>query len=379
MQMQMNHPNVVPILGKNEMANPPWFIMPRAILNLCDYLKSNSGESEAWLFEHIADGVQHAHENGVIHRDLKPANVLLFKDDDGDMYAAVSDFGLGKMIDRDTMTVTSTGETVGTPAYFAPEQYHDGKNADERSDIFALGKILYEILTGEIPYPSLDFARVPRKFVYIIRKATDNEPDHRYQNVSAMLDDFLLVTRKHQSFAPVSETIREMLEELSAMRTLTASDVDDLARTLAENADDPQLLLRVIPHVPDPVLNVLLTDHVDTFHTVLEAYDAQIDEGVTFDYCDVVADFYENVFVMADDGRAKALILKRLPSLGTYNNRWHVGQVLARLLDGLDDPELILAARDAICENSRIADWCGNYFDDIDLPQVIRRAISEMK
>jgi eukaryotic-like serine/threonine-protein kinase len=379
MQMQMNHQNVVPILGKNETVTPPWFIMPRALLNLCDYLKSDSGEGEVWLFEHIAEGIQHAHENGVIHRDLKPANVLLFRDDDGDLFAAVADFGLGKMLDRDTMTITYTGAQVGTPAYFAPEQYHDGKNADERSDVFALGKLLYEILTGDIPYPSMDFARVPRKFVYIIRKATSDDPDRRYQSVSTMLDDFRLVTRKHQSFAPVSQTVREMLEDLSAKRRLNASDLDDLARTLGDNADDPQLLLRVVPHVPDPVLKVLLTDHLDTFQSVLEAYDAQIAEGVTFEYCDEVADFYENVFGMADDAQPKTLVLRRLPSLGTYNNRWHVGHALAHLLDGLDDPELIMAARDAVCENPQIADWCDQYFDDIDLPQVIRRAINETK
>jgi eukaryotic-like serine/threonine-protein kinase len=379
MQMQMNHPNVVPILAKNETADPPWFVMPRALMNLSDYLKANTGEDEAWLSEQIALGVQHAHENGVIHRDLKPANVLLFKDDGGDMVASVSDFGLGKMVTRDSMTLTYSGTQVGTPAYFAPEQFSDGKNADERSDIFALGKILYEILTGEIPYPTIDFAQLPRKFVYIIRKATAVAPEQRYQSVSAMLDDFRLVTQKHHNLAPVSQRVRDLLESLSAKRKVQRSDLDDLARILAENTDDPQLLLRVVPHIPDPLLAVLLNDRLDVFEAVLEAYDAQLDGGVTFEYCDVVADFYENVFKMAADVGPKSLVLKRLPSLGTYNNRWHVGSVLARLIDDLSDPELIMVARDAICRTPKIASWCDGYFNTISIPQVIRRAITETK
>ena len=71
---------------------------------------------------------------------------------------------------------------------------------------------------------------------------------------------------------------------------------------------------------------------------VLEAYDEQINGGVTFEYCDIVADFYANVFNHANDNRPKSIVLKRLPSLGTYNRRWHVGHTLARLLDGLREP-----------------------------------------
>ncbi len=379
MQMQMNHRHVVPIVGKNETANPPWFIMPRALINLRDYLKAQSGEAEAWLFEHIAKGVQHAHENGVIHRDLKPANVLLFKDEDEELYAAVGDFGLGRMIDRDTPTLTLSGTQVGTPAYFAPEQYTEGKNADERSDVYALGKLLYEILTGEIPYPRMDLKKVPPKYIYIIRKVTNDAPDRRYQNVTAMLDDYLLAAKKHESLAPVSQTLRAMLQKLSAASKLKKADLDQLARTFANNVDDPQMQLRVVPHIPDHILKWLLRNRLNDFLPVLEAYDAQVDEGVTFEYCDVVADFYENVFKKADDNAPRILVLRRLPSLGTYNNRWHVGEVLARLLDGLDDPELIMAAREAIGESARIADWCDGYFHGIDLPMAIRKVIDDTR
>jgi hypothetical protein len=274
--------------------------------------------------------------------------------------------------------LTRSGAKLGTPAYLAPEQYRDAKNADERADVYALGKMLYEILTGDIPYPNMNLKKVLPKFVYIIRKATNDDPDRRYQTVGTMLDDYTLAAEKHKSLAPVSQTLREMLQRLSAANTLNGKELDKLAKTLAANVDDPQMLLRVVPRIPDHILMWLLRKPTDMFMQVLDAYDAQLDEGVTFEYCDVVADFYENVFTLADENAPRVLVLKRLPSLGAYNNRWHVGRTLARLLAGANDRELVFAAREAICENTRIADWCKGYLNGIDVPKTIRRAIDEM-
>jgi serine/threonine protein kinase len=261
-------------------------------------------------------------------------------------------------------------QNASNPAFSTP--------SDDRADVYALGKLLYEILTGDIPYPNMDFKNVPAKYVYIIRKATNDEPDRRYQTVGTMLDDFALAAKKHKSLAPVSQTLREMLQRLSATSKLNVKQLDQLAKMIEANVDDPQMLLRVVPRIPDHVLKWLLRKRTDMFMQVLEAYDAQVDEGVAFEYCDVVADFYENVFTLADDNAPRVLVLKRLPSLGAYNNRWHVGRTLARLLDGVSDPELVMAAREAICENTRIADWCKGYLSGIELPKAIRRAIDEM-
>jgi eukaryotic-like serine/threonine-protein kinase len=101
----------------------------------------------ARLFTQIASALSYAHREGVIHRDLKPNNILL--DKNGDPY--LTDFGIAKMIHHDGPALTATGIAMGTPSYMAPEQWR-GMDIDARADIYALGIMLYEMLTGKLPF-----------------------------------------------------------------------------------------------------------------------------------------------------------------------------------------------------------------------------------
>jgi serine/threonine-protein kinase len=98
------------------------------------------------LLAQVAEALGYAHRQGVIHRDVKPANVLIGRDGD----ALLADFGIAKIY-ADTLQLTGEGSMVGTPAYMAPEQLQ-GKPVDARTDIYALGVVLYQVLTGECPF-----------------------------------------------------------------------------------------------------------------------------------------------------------------------------------------------------------------------------------
>ncbi len=145
----------------------------------------------AWIrkyFIPVLNGVSAIHGAGIFHRDIKPENVLLDNDT-----PKIADFGLARSCHMESMTCSL--EIKGTPGYMAPEQFMDFKRADARTDIYALGKILYEAIAGKIPENAVPFTQVGlkdpegdlfQKLDRIIRRATDKEPERRFQSVSEM-------------------------------------------------------------------------------------------------------------------------------------------------------------------------------------------------
>ncbi len=149
----------------------------------------------------VADGLQYAHERLIIHRDIKPANIIILKD----LVAKITDFGIARM--RNNEVKTATGIILGSPRYMSPEQV-SGKRADNRSDIFALGVVLYEMFTGSSPFVADDIHGVmyqtmsfnppaprtlnpelPDILNYVIAKALAKKPDERYQQVADLAND----------------------------------------------------------------------------------------------------------------------------------------------------------------------------------------------
>ena len=154
----------------------------------------------------ILDGLGHAHEAGIVHRDLKPANVMIVNQGEKRDFAIVFDFGIAKIATDNTPDnkLTQQGMIVGTPAYISPEQAL-GDDADNRADLYAVGVMLYEMLTGDVPYrgaqavdvvtmhisaeiPSLPPGRrYPLGLRQVIEKAMAKKPADRYQTAEAFL------------------------------------------------------------------------------------------------------------------------------------------------------------------------------------------------
>ena len=380
LQAKLRHPHIVPIVAVNLEDNPPWFIMPIAQENLRQYIERvGPGEERLWVFEQVARGVEHAHANGVIHRDLKPENALIFEEEEEEgpsLSAAVSDFGLGRFRDRDTTPLTPSNVPVGTVAYAAPEQWTDAKNVDERSDVYALGKILYELLTGQIPYPDsiIDLSRVPRALAYVVQKAVEPNPVDRYQTVTALLADLRYAREAALDLRTPAEAAAELVQSIIRQGTFGRASLEPLARHLLRHVDDYPLLSQVFPTLPLPVLAGLLSHHLSTFRTVFEVYDDEMSGALPFDYCDVVADFYEAIFDLTTDSRIRRRILRRLPVMGQEHNRWHVGDVFARIAAKLSDPGLVMEARDALLADPSAARWCADYLRGRSVPTTIREA-----
>jgi tRNA A-37 threonylcarbamoyl transferase component Bud32 len=174
----------------------------------------------------LCDALQYAHDRGVIHRDIKPENVLL--DDSG--LVKIADFGLAKLRTpvEPGLGLTASEATMGTYQYMAPEQMSHTRDVDHRADLFSLGVVFYEMLTGNLPVgvfePPSRRAAVPRDVDAIIHRSLERSPDSRYQHAAEVKTDLQRVADRPRADAGAA------IDPASPARQLAAVVVDDLGR-----------------------------------------------------------------------------------------------------------------------------------------------------
>jgi formylglycine-generating enzyme required for sulfatase activity/tRNA A-37 threonylcarbamoyl transferase component Bud32 len=203
---RLEHEAIVPVYDFGEHNGQPFIVM-RCMTGgtLADRLEAGPLEvaDAAGIIARIASALDYAHSHGVIHRDLKPANILF--DDRGVAY--LSDFGIAKSAEAVT-NLTGTA-IIGTPAYMSPEQARAMQDLDKRSDVYSLGVLIFQLLTGELPYQAHDpvgllmahasdpvpdirklRSDLPRDSDEFIRRAMAKKPDDRYQTTGDLARDF---------------------------------------------------------------------------------------------------------------------------------------------------------------------------------------------
>ena len=199
---RLEHPAILRIYDFGEEDGQPFFVMPHMSGgSLSDRLRAGPLpiDEAITILERIGSALDYAHKQGIVHRDLKPANILF--DQLGNGFLA--DFGIARM-EQLGATLTGAG-IIGTPSYMSPEQAKATRDVDERTDIYALGVILFELLTGKRPYeaetamgialkhisepiPNVRLTRpdLPEAFDDVISKAMSKSPDDRYATANEL-------------------------------------------------------------------------------------------------------------------------------------------------------------------------------------------------
>jgi serine/threonine-protein kinase len=202
----LRHPAILRGLGSGNYNRTPFlateFVDGKSLRVLIEEEAPMPPERAVALFRRIAEGVAYCHENGVVHRDLKPENIIVRTDGQ----PVIIDFGLALTKSAHRVTYANLSATAGTPDYMAPEQI-EGQRGDRRTDLYALGIILYEMLSGRTPYagdnslavmaqalrsapPRLDRAcpGVSPQLAAIVARCLLRKPDDRYDDVAALAD-----------------------------------------------------------------------------------------------------------------------------------------------------------------------------------------------
>ena len=221
---QLDHPYILKVLDYGEQDGVPYLVMPFVPAGT---LKQKMGRpmpyhEAAGLLAPIARALEYAHQQKIIHRDVKPANILV----DQVGTPLLSDFGIAKMLTSSDAQLTATGVGIGTPDYMAPEQWMG--QADPRTDIYSLGVVFYEMLTGHRPFtadtpaavllkhlndplprPKTFIPDLPEAIEQVLFKALAKEPESRFRDMG----EFALALEKIAHSEPTSlETVMEGFE-----------------------------------------------------------------------------------------------------------------------------------------------------------------------
>lgn len=374
----LDHENIVPVLMRNLSGDQPYFVMPLADGNLADLFAEKAGD-EQWVcgaFRQILEGMAYAHGKGVIHRDLKPENALRYGDQ-----IWLSDLGLGKNLIGGTVGLTKTAVWSGTEAYMSPEQFSAMKETGPETDVFALGKLLITLLTGDHPdVGAPDVSQLPERFRYFVSRCCEKKPENRFADARAALEAFEGATTEPEFKQHEAEL--ERLEE-AWFATPVGQDLEvvkEIDRLLRENPDDEALYTKQVPRLPGDLAFQYLTELPDAFAQMLATYDGHVSGGLPFDYCDVVANFYANVFRRTDRLDVRKMTLNRLLEMGDSHHRFHVRSVLLGLLAGLEETKegsTVAMAVDLI-KGTKASEFPAAIAMNWDLPQAIRRAFQEV-
>ncbi|MGI4759579.1 MAG: protein kinase domain-containing protein [Janthinobacterium lividum] len=343
-QQSLKHKNIVKILEAHTSSAPPYYLMPLAERSLHDDLVADRSLNGKYLraIMDILAGLEEMHDLEMYHRDLKPRNILRYKDESGEDYYAIGDFGFVSLNESRVSTLTSTDMALGEDFYVAPElaiSLHSGKAP---ADIYAVGCILHNMV-GTSKRMFMDEIKEDGPFGDIMSKCTRKDPNKRFQSVEALREAILSVSEADRSSVLLSKNA--LIQALASDKKLDAPTwnriehylVHDIESPPYELSADSQAMLRLLSR--DRIDEIYALDE-DVFTSISSVYATWArNYSFNFEFCDTLASRLEHMITLGNLSLRTECIMALL-YLGADHNRFYVERVFARNADGRMDDRL---------------------------------------
>ncbi|MFB2348492.1 serine/threonine-protein kinase [Priestia megaterium] len=391
---QLKHKNIVAIINFELDDSIPedlvegnegltYYTMPLALKNLRKFLvqyreeniRRMDDETTIYYFNQILDGIEHAHKEGIIHRDLKPENILVYEEE-GIEILKISDFGLGKFLNSET-NLTRTQMALGSDVYAAPEQYHDSRQVDETADIYSLGKILYELLTYDLPV-SIDFNKISdSKLKYVVRKATQTDKDKRFRSIEEMKDKINMVMGYTNTLKSISSQFNNLYEKYT--QDFEHSYLKEIADLLMKNNEDYILYTENFMTMDETDFQVMSAFYLEEFYEIAENYFSLIKGDHLFSFTDKIANFifYDLMSIIKENLDLYELAIERVLILAYSHNRYYIAELFAEEISKEEDDNLIMVIGDVLESNPILTRWIKPYFSKFQLCEYLRNLLNE--
>lgn len=391
---KLKHKNVVSIIdfslddsiAGDEEKGVAYYTMPlgksnfRTFMN--EFRQNNVGkmddETAVFYFNQILDGIEYAHSEGIIHRDLKPENIIFFEEN-GEEVLKIADFGLGKFLNSNATLLTQSRMALGTDAYAPPEQRENSRDVKEEADIFALGKILYEMLTYDIPH-SVDFEKIQNsKLKFIIRKATNHNKDRRYKSIKELRDQLNVIMGNTGTAKNLSVQFNELYK--SYMNEYEEEKLKEICDLLLKHNADYILYTEDFMRLDEATLTLMDLNHKDEFYDVLQNYFSIADGSHIYSFTDKICDFiFDRLFECIShnmDLYEKAF--ETVLSVGYNHNRFHIARRFARAIEDISDEEVEykMIVGEVLANNQKASSWVRYYVHEHQLCDYLSKEIEK--
>jgi eukaryotic-like serine/threonine-protein kinase len=354
----IEHANVIKVIDSNLDYTEPYFVMPLYKASMDEIIESNKDKQKLIIsmLLIVCKGINAIHLSGVIHRDIKPKNILINNKND----LVISDLGLGKFTDSDSSILTSSNALLGTMGYIPPEFYEKNgtQKANIPSDIFQLGKTIYNVFTNKNP-AVIEQDILPGGLLYIVTKSTEDKPEERYQSVGDLED---ALNNYHLSLEPESNPINAFSNLINIAKDnlkqniYVRSNIDEIIPSIIAFKDDPVVFFNQFNKIPVRLLEIVSSNFPSHCTNLLETYCPTIEQyfknnRIDFADAELVAASMYAIHMNTNQTVIKIKTLKVTLFTSVYCNRFNAIDVFNKMLEGINDNEDAVAVVEMLKEN----------------------------